>query len=463
MTALFLQKKRKLNSNESSLISITSSENALIPIYINYSPVNFGNLDDSKIEEFIWKDNYEIKNKKLVSNKAFILNNISNESKYKLNKIIKLLNKKDNFKKLKEYILNHFLKLKNNNIKQIIEMNQIRNVPTRKFNLILDIDLTLIRAIEIDDYNQKNRKNDIEIKGIAKNIDFHYFYRYRPYVFNFFTELKDYFNFYISTLSHKNYANKILNHLKSKANIIIPQNRISAKNDWNMNSKNSKYINELISLNNNQEINNTVIIDDNVYNWIKPDFTKDTTQSIKSLIPSKRYIIDSSDIEENETYDILIHNDIFENGYDIKANYILSVDYTYCIEIDSDIINRTLQLFYIESFLKKCIKFSLISGISIVEAMNYYRKKIFECCKFYLKYLSNSRSNIINLIIKDLGGSITISTQEATHFVIERRINPSKVNNNTKFQKFVNVDYIFQCYFNLIKFDESDKKFIYQK
>lgn len=350
--------------------------------------------------------------------------------------------------------------IKNYNIRQIVEITQLRNIPCRKFNLILDIDLTLIKAVEIDNYKAKIGVDDIEIKGRAKNIDFHYYYRYRPYVFNFINELKDYFNFYISTLSHINYANKILNHFKSKANIVIPERRIVAKNDKNMSTKNSKYINELISLNNREEINNTVIIDDNAYNWLKADFIKDTIQSIKSLILSKRYIMHfSDDEEENEKYDILIHNNIFENGYDIKANYLLTVDYSYCIEMDSDINNKSLQLLYIESFLKKCIKFCLFSGIPIVEAMNYYRKKIFENCKFNLNYLGINWNYAINLIIKDLGGSITNSLKEATHFVIESKINFNKIIKKNKLQKLVNVNYILQCYFNLIKLNESDKRF----
>ena len=468
----FLQKKRKLNLNDSSPktnISI-SLENTLAPVYFNYSPINFYHSSSSHIEELVWNENYQKANKKFIINRTFNLNHQPKEKniKYKYHIIINALilklnsNKEDPDKKEKEYI-NHCLQLKNKNynIKQIIEMNQIRKIQTKKFNLILDIDSTLIRAIEIEDYNHKKGKNDVEIKGRVKNIDFHYFYRYRPYVFEFVNELKDYFNFYISTLSHKNYASKILNHFKSKANIIIPERRISSKNDFNMSSKNYKYINELISLNNNQEICNTVIIDDNVYHWLKPDFIKDTIQSIKSLIPSKRYVIDCSSYgEENGTYDILIHNNVFENVYDQKSNYILSVDYTYCMETDSDINRKLLQLFYIELFLKKCIKFSLFSGISIVEAMNYYRKKIFEYCKFYLKYLSNSWSNIINLIIKDLGGNIANSSQEATHFVIEKKIDLKKIFINNTFKKFVNINYILQCYFNLNKFDESDKRFI---
>ena len=453
-----LNKKRKLNPKEDLLIL---NRVIINPIYSNYSIVP-NSLNPYIIEELTWNYNYDNESKKIIRNKTFNLNKKFKEITYKINKninFLKLSNRNESFNKEKDYIY-HCLMIKNFNIKQILEINQIRNIPCRKFNLILDIDLTLIKAVEIDNYKQLSGKNDIEIKGRAKNIDFHYYYRYRPYLFNFIKELKDYFNFYISTLSHINYANKILNHFKSKANIIIPDRRIAAKNDRNMTTKNNKYINELISLNNREEINNTVILDDNAYSWLKDDFTKDTIQSIKSLILSKRYIMDSlDDDEENEKYDILIHNNIFEKGYDIKANYLLTVDNSYCIEMDSDVNSKSLQLLYVESFLKKCIKFSLFSGIPMVEAMNYYRKKIFENCKFNLKYLGTNWDYTINLIIKDLGGIITNSIKETTHFVIESKLNLNKIYNNNKFQKFVNINYILQCYFNLIKFNESDKRF----
>ena len=453
-----LNKKRKLNPKEDLLIL---NRVIINPVYSNYSIVP-NSLNPYIIEELTWNYNYDNESKKLIRNKTFNLNKKFKEITYKINKninFLKLSNRNESFNKEKDYIY-HCLMIKNFNIKQILEINQIRNIPCRKFNLILDIDLTLIKAVEIDNYKQLSGKNDIEIKGRAKNIDFHYYYRYRPYLFNFIKELKDYFNFYISTLSHINYANKILNHFKSKANIIIPDRRIAAKNDRNMTTKNNKYINELISLNNREEINNTVILDDNAYSWLKDDFTKDTIQSIKSLILSKRYIMDSlDDDEENEKYDILIHNNIFEKGYDIKANYLLTVDNSYCIEMDSDVNSKSLQLLYVESFLKKCIKFSLFSGIPMVEAMNYYRKKIFENCKFNLKYLGTNWDYTINLIIKDLGGIITNSIKETTHFVIESKLNLNKIYNNNKFQKFVNINYILQCYFNLIKFNESDKRF----
>ena len=135
------------------------------------------------------------------------------------------------------------------------------------------------------------------------------------------------------------------------------------------------------------------------------------------------------------------------------------MDNTFCIEKDLNENNKNSQLYYIELFLKKCIKFSLFSGISLVEAMNYFRKKIFEKCKFNLKYLSKDWNYSMSLIVKDLGGNITPSINDTTHFIVENKINTNKISNKNKLQKYVNINYIFQCYFNLYKFSESDYKF----
>lgn len=463
MTTAFLQKKRKLKTN---LFKINSSlENDFAPIYYNYSIEKIkGNI--SKIEEYAWNKGYFHSNLISLRDKKMELNKKFKEKAQILNEKLYLnlfkINHKSSMSNDKEYIL-HCLNMKDNNIKQIIEINQIRNIPNRKFNLILDIDLTMINAVESNDYKPKKGKTDIEIKGFANKNDFHYFFRYRPYLFNFIKELKDYFNFYISTLSHINYAKKIIDNFKSKANIIIPSCRIIAKNDKNMNTKNYKYIKELIPLSNNKEINDTVIIDDNIYNWLKPfsfDINNiDTSQCIKCLIPSKRYLVDISQNNEVEKYDLLIYNNIYEVGYNKQIHYFFSVDSSYCIEKDSNINNKYLQLYNIEIFLKKCIKFSLFSGISLVEAMNYYRRNIFKNCKFNLKYLSNKWIMVVTSIIKDLGGSFTTHMNETTHFIIENNINSKNIINKNKLQKYVNVNYIFQCYFNLYKCSELDKRF----
>lgn len=464
MSLNFLSKKRKLKSC-SSLYDKGDPKNInLNPFYYNYS------LDEkniSLIEDICWNKNYEKSNKKLFSdkdfdiNKQFIINNKPKKKNLFLN--IKEKEKKES-KNEEDYIL-YCLEMKKYSIKQIIELNQIRSIPNKKFNLILDIDLTMIKAVESNDSRTPRKRTDIDIKGYANNNPFQFFYRYRPYLFTFLKELKEYFNFYICTLSHINYANLIINDLKSRTGIIIPEKRIIAKNDRNFNFKKKKFINELIPLFNKDELNNTIIIDDNIYSWLKPDYLDengiDTCQSIKCLIPSKRYIMDYPQNNEDIKFEILIYNNIYEKGFNRNLCYFFEVDYSYCIEKDSSVDNRNKfgQLYYIELFIKQCIKFSLFSGMSIVDAINCNRKKIFEDCKFNLKYLDNEWINPMSLIIKELGGTIVIPINEATHFILENKINSNKILNKNKTQKYVNVNYIIQCYLNLYKFNESDKKY----
>ena len=64
------------------------------------------------------------------------------------------------------------------------------------------------------------KSDDFEIYGMIDSMNrFEFYCRYRPYLFHFIHELKDYFHFYISTLGHENYATKIIADLIKKAQI----------------------------------------------------------------------------------------------------------------------------------------------------------------------------------------------------------------------------------------------------
>lgn len=434
--------------------SIRERENIIINTEeICWNPL-FKNTIKEKLrlndKEFEINKEYKIRNQSNNSKKKFMINN----GLY-INDIIK--------KNEKDYIY-HCIKNKNYTINHIIEINQIRSKPFEKFNLILDIDLTMIKGVELnkENINFKKKSTDIEVSGIAFNSVFTFIVRYRPYLFNFINELKDYFNFYISTLSHINYANQILNNLRLKTGLYIPPNQIIAKND--INKKDNKFIDDLIPLSRKNDINNTIIFDDNIYSWIKQKNInkneQDNNQCIKCLIPSKRYVSNNILEKEKINYEILVHNNILEKGYNKNLNYILDVDYCFCIEKDLDSENNKKgQLYYIKIFIKKCIKFSLLSGMSLVITMDYFRKKIFENCKFNLKFLDNEWFYAMSSIINDLGGTITVINDETTHFIIENKYNLKKIYGLKKSSLFINVKYIFQCYFNLYRFNELDKQF----
>ena len=101
----------------------------------------------------------------------------------------------------------------------------------------------------------------------------------------------------------------------------------------------------------------------------------------------------------------------------------------------------------------------MFSGIPLVNAMDYYRKKIFEDFKFNLKYLGNEWNFCIPNIIRELGGSIAISIDETTHFIIENKINIKNIIKPKNNQMFINISYIFQCYFNLNRMNQYEKQF----
>ena len=412
------------------------------------------------IEEYIWniKRNHVKLLKDIKMNRFFLIrpNGKSKIIIYNENE----KNQENQLEKEEDYC-SHYLKLKKYSLKQLVEISQI--LPDKKFNMILDIDLTMIKAVKLEDTRNQRKVTDIIIKGIANFRIFQFYFRYRPYLLEFVKELKYYFNFYISTLGHKNYADKILDNLNKMTGIDIPQNRINAKTDDSMFSKNRKFIKELIPLSNKDEINNTIIIDDNIINWIKPEFldvnNEDTIQCLKSLIPSKRYVMEYPQNIENYQYSILLYNNIFEKGFDKDIKYTLDIDYPFCIEKDSISNYSYGQLYFLELFLKNCIKICLLSGIPIIEAVNIYRKKIFDNCFFNLKFLENKWHHIMISIIKELGGNISFSIEEATHFIIESKIDSNKIIFKKDFQQYVNVNYIFQCYFNLYKFSENDIKF----
>ena len=430
--------------------------------------IKYINFDPNKIAEalvYYWSsDKKPISSPKIkLNDEKFKIKRNYNLNSRKTETIGPFRNKSNNFNELlrneKEYLY-HFLKMKNYSIKEI---NLLKNNPPKKFHMILDIDSTMIKAVEKADKPSNPKPDDFEISGsIDDRTSFEFYCRYRPYLFHFIHELKDYFHFYISTLGHVNYANKIIEDLVKKAEISIPDinivsNRIPGQ-------KLVKSLSEIKSISNFQEeLNGTVIIDDVINYWIKPpNIIKpedEIKQCIKCLIPSKRYVINSAKGPDAEKFGILLHNNIFEQSYNKALNYSTSVDYFLCIEKDSDSEKgKKGQFFYLEIFMKKCIKFCLYTGKPLVEVMDFFRKKIFEKCKFNLRFLDNEWNYIISNLISELGGDIVINLDETTHFIVKDEINKDKIIWLKKNQNVININYIFQCYFNLYRMDESENQ-----
>ena len=361
----------------------------------------------------------------------------------------------------KEYLYHIFL-MKNYEINDIKTINLVKNIPEKKFHMILDIDSTMIKAVDKREIPLSKKPDDFEIYGMIDSMNrFEFYCRYRPYLFHFIHELKDYFHFYISTLGHENYATKIIADLIKKAQISIPQiNIISNKIPG---QKLVKSLSEIESLKNNKdELDDTVIIDDIINYWIKPPTFKkednEIKQCIKCLIPSKRYVIQSAKGPDADKFGILLHNNIFEDSYNKDLTYSIPVDYSFCIERDKDSENgKKGQFFYLEIFIKKCIKFCLYTGKSLVEVMDFFRKKVFEGCKFNFQFLDNEWMDTIKNLVDELGGNVVTKFDETTHFVFKEEVNREKIKSLRPNQHIISVNWIFQCYFNLFKMDELSK------
>ena len=361
----------------------------------------------------------------------------------------------------KEYLYHIFL-MKNYEINDIKTINLVKNIPEKKFHMILDIDSTMIKAIDKREIPLSKKPDDFEIYGMIDSMNrFEFYCRYRPYLFHFIHELKDYFHFYISTLGHENYATKIIADLIKKAQISIPQiNIISNKIPG---QKLVKSLSEIESLKNNKdELDDTVIIDDIINYWIKPPTFKkednEIKQCIKCLIPSKRYVIQSAKGPDADKFGILLHNNIFEDSYNKDLTYSIPVDYSFCIERDKDSENgKKGQFFYLEIFIKKCIKFCLYTGKSLVEVMDFFRKKVFEGCKFNFQFLDNEWMDTVKNLVDELGGNVVTKFDETTHFVFKDEVNREKIKSLRPNQHIISVNWIFQCYFNLFKMEEYSK------
>ena len=248
-----------------------------------------------------------------------------NFSSKKTEKLAPLKSKATNYNSLlkneREYLY-HFLKMKNYSINELKQINLLKNIPEKKFHMILDIDSTLVKTVSKAEIPSSPKPDDFEISGsIDSRNNFEFYCRYRPFLFNFIHEMKDYFQFYISTLGHINYANKIIEDLIKRAEISLPEKNIVS--NASPGQKLVKSLREIKSLSNiKDELDDTVIIDDVINYWINPPNTikpeDEIKQCIKCLIPCKRYVINSAKGPDAENFGILIHYNILEE----KSPYI---------------------------------------------------------------------------------------------------------------------------------------------
>ncbi len=183
-----------------------------------------------------------------------------------------------------------------------------------EYNLILDLDNTLIFSLEL--YNSKiNPKNNINRNILTQHNNFlckleHDIKEYnvftRPYLNEFFNIVRNKYNLYVFTLANTIYAEKIISELEKKFNIKII-------NFWTMDNLKEKNLKKKTLEITNIDLNKTFIIDDNINAWIN---TQEYLNIIYSVIKfygyfGKQYI--SEKFEDINLYEVAIDNEIYKD------------------------------------------------------------------------------------------------------------------------------------------------------
>lgn len=153
-----------------------------------------------------------------------------------------------------------------------------------KLNLVLDLDSTLVYSIcttNMDLVSLYLKSPYLMVhyleKSYIKNKFTHVISLYRPHLFDFLEQLSSMYNIYIYTHAHIEYAQMIINTIQfATDNVITTYN---ARTDSEIKLKdlhNIKYI---------DNIDRTIIIDDNPNVWVKEDINKQII--IKRFYPRK--------------------------------------------------------------------------------------------------------------------------------------------------------------------------------
>ena len=320
-------------------------------------------------------------------------------------------------------------------IKEIPLEILMKKYNSKKINIILDIDQTLIYSKEeiFIDPKMKNElikdSNPIIVPNeIQKDNPFRLIFDYRPKLKEFLVGLSKFCNFYVCTLAKENYAKMIIYRIKKEIGIEIPTENIVAT----INVKGFNLFNGI-------EVNNTIIFDDTAYVW---------TKELRHLIISKKFV---SFLEKDCKFDFIV------DDYKI-INYNARHDFIFTNETKN---NSKFQLDYVLKFIEMAYKFSIIFNDDIVNSIGYMRKTIFNKVKLNIQYYNqNQNYNLIDGIVKFLGGSMVTDINQTTHFLLsdQNNLRKEKFNSNQEIY-FINEQWLFDSYLFLKKMDEKEPQY----
>ena len=368
----------------------------------------------------------------------------TNESSHEYkNELLKIINNISIKYKIKLNISENNI---DNKINEIISQNK-----ERKINIILDIDQTLVFSQKIEDSTIININNDLcndnyYIEFFIDNKKYNYFIQVRKGLKDFILKLSPFCNFYVNTMANKVYIKEILILLNQKYNLNLYNNGIN--NVFITCQNNKKTLPPEITKN-----GNFLILDDNICVWDK--------SYLSNIIPVRKFF-GQFDINLNST----------ETLYDIIYQYYLYTNKIYCFNekkreyIDSQ--NKlpfyseaswsdNNQLYFIGELIIKTYLLNKLINIPVSYSFYNIINNVLKDCKIYY---DGEDKNFFQDLVLLLGGKFVLSLNDATYILIKENQKNCISEFKNKDYTFINIKWLFDCYFSFIKLDIEKYKIV---
>ena len=343
------------------------------------------------------------------------------------------------------------------NINDVIEDenelgNKINNILSQnkcdKLNIILDVDQTLIYSKEVNEkeilvYSSNKSSDSHFIEFFFNNKKYFYFIQVRKGIKNFITKLSPYCNFFINSMANPLYIKEVLNLLNQKYNLSLNNNGLSNVFITHQNSK--KTLPPEITKN-----GNFLILDDNICAWDESYFS--------NIISVRKFYGSYNSINSTEfNYDAVYQYFFFTNKIycfnELKRQlYNNENKLPFCSEASWSEMN---QFDYITDLIIKSYLLNKIINIKISFCYFSILQNILKECKMY--YDGDDKPFFQELIML-LGGNYVVDIKEATH-ILAKDINNKLLNEHKdKNYNCINIEWLFDCYFCVLKCDEEKYK-----
>ena len=319
------------------------------------------------------------------------------------------------------------------------------NFLIKPFNIILDIDLTLVITREYDFSIYSNLKDvyqfsfETEFKGIKKFYNF--MVKFRPFLEKFLKFCLKYSNLYFCTRGDFNYAKALLKLFEDKFNIKFANNCLKANNEIKNNIKSISLFKEF-----NLTKYNTLIFDDLIQFW------DDDSQN--NIICSKQFYALNYKLEKYKFF-------YFPRNFGQKNNISEYFNFNNKpIYLEEDTFNdKEIQLPYIKNFIEKTFKYSLINNENLLNSFLIMKSFILKDCNINLNYYKNiSHIPILKNFIQFLGAKETNNLNETTHLILTEDFSLSELKEIKKYH-LVNIFWIINSFYFLKKMNENDEKY----